>query len=163
MREFWLHPIKFFYYFVWHGQSHHVFSVPGDNRLLVQVMKPGAYGFERGGREQHDMIGTEIEHVRREASSSHQRTLDAGVPREVAGAAFPVSLYSSIFVATNTRSLMNLLSFRTKRGGTLFPSFPRREIEMVAERMKTFWAPLMPTTSDASTKNGRVAIQRNLA
>ena len=69
----------------------------------------------------------------------------------------PAALYSSMYVTMNARSLMNFLSLRTKREGTFFPSFPQREIEMVAEKMENFWAPLMPMTSDAFTKNGRVA------
>lgn len=134
-----------------------VFYVPGDDRLLVQVGKPGAYEFEPGTKEQHDITRTEIENVCREAYASYQRMLDAGVAREVARAVLPVTLYSSMYVTMNARSLMNFLSLRTKREGTFFPSFPQREIEMVAEKMENFWAPLMPMTSDAFTKNGRVA------
>lgn len=134
-----------------------VFYVPGDDRLLVQVGKTGAYEFEPGTKEQHDITRTEIENVCREAYASYQRMLDAGVAREVARAVLPVTLYSSMYVTMNARSLMNFLSLRTKREGTFFPSFPQREIEMVAEKMENFWAPLMPMTSDAFSKNGRVA------
>ncbi|MDQ1573847.1 MAG: thymidylate synthase, partial [Actinomycetota bacterium] len=52
---------------------------------------------------------------------------------------------------------MNFLSLRTKREGTHFPSFPQREIEMVAEKMETFWEQLMPLTHAAFNENGRVA------
>jgi thymidylate synthase (FAD) len=57
----------------------------------------------------------------------------------------------------NARSLMNFLSLRTKREGTLFPSFPQREIEMVAEKMEALWEPLMPMTAETFSNNGRVA------
>jgi thymidylate synthase (FAD) len=60
-------------------------------------------------------------------------------------------------VTMNARSLMNFLSLRTKREGTHFPSFPQREIEMVAEKMEDFWDGLMPLTSAAFNANGRVA------
>jgi thymidylate synthase (FAD) len=53
--------------------------------------------------------------------------------------------------------LMNFLSLRTKREGTHFPSFPQREIEMVAEKMEAFWEPLMPMTASTFNANGRVA------
>jgi thymidylate synthase (FAD) len=57
----------------------------------------------------------------------------------------------------NARSLMNFLSLRTKRPDSHFPSFPQREIEMVAERMEEHFARLMPLTYAAFEANGRVA------
>ena len=134
-----------------------VFYVPGPDRRLVQVGKPGAYEFEPGTPEQLALTRNEIESVCREAYASYQRMLEAGVAREVARAVLPVTLYSSMYVTMNARSLMNFLSLRTKREGTFFPSFPQREIEMVAEKMEAFWEPLMPMTAEAFTKNGRVA------
>jgi thymidylate synthase (FAD) len=52
---------------------------------------------------------------------------------------------------------MTFLSLRTKREGTHFPSFPQREIEMVAEKMEAYWAELMPLTYQTYNENGRVA------
>jgi thymidylate synthase (FAD) len=52
---------------------------------------------------------------------------------------------------------MNFLSLRTMREGTHFPSFPQREIEMVAEKMECFFAEKMPITYETFNKNGRVA------
>jgi thymidylate synthase (FAD) len=52
---------------------------------------------------------------------------------------------------------MHFLSLRTKRDDARFPSFPQREIEMVAERMEAEWARLMPLTHDAFERHGRVA------
>jgi thymidylate synthase (FAD) len=57
----------------------------------------------------------------------------------------------------NARALMNFLSLRTTREGTHFPSFPQREIEMVAEKMEGFFAEKMPITYATFNKNGRVA------
>ena len=91
------------------------------------------------------------------AYASYQRMLDAGVAREVARIVLPVTIYSSMYVTMNARSLMNFLSLRTKREGTHFPSFPQREIEMVAEKMEDFWVDLMPLTADTFNANGRVA------
>jgi thymidylate synthase (FAD) len=134
-----------------------VFYVPGPERKLVQVGKPGAYEFEDGTSEQYELTRSEVEAVCRDAYASYQRMLEAGVAREVARVVLPVTLYSSMYVTMNSRSLMNFLSLRTKREGTFFPSFPQREIEMVADKMEQFWAPLMPMTAEAFTKNGRVA------
>ncbi len=134
-----------------------VFYVPSRERNLVQVGKPGAYEFVPGTDEQHEVVEREIKASCEQAYAAYQRMLDAGVAREVARAVLPVTIYSSMYVTMNARSLMNFLSLRTHREGTHFPSFPQREIEMVAEKMEAFWAELMPMTYEAFTKNGRVA------
>jgi thymidylate synthase (FAD) len=95
--------------------------------------------------------------VTRAAYESYQRMLEAGVAREVARIVLPVNIYSSMYVTMNSRALMNFLSLRTKREGTHFPSFPQREIEMVAEKMEDFWAKTMPLTYESFNENGRVA------
>jgi thymidylate synthase (FAD) len=91
------------------------------------------------------------------AYEQYERMLAAGVAREVARGVLPVATYSSMYVTMNSRSLMNFLSLRTKREGTHFPSFPQREIEMVAEKMEDAWAALMPITYEMFNANGRVA------
>jgi thymidylate synthase (FAD) len=134
-----------------------VFYVPGPDRNLIQVGKPGAYTFEPGTPAQTAQVEAEFKASCTSAYESYQRMLDAGVAREVARGVLPVTIYSSMYVTMNARSLMNFLSLRTQREGTHFPSFPQREIEMVAEKMEDFWAELMPMTYDAFNKNGRVA------
>ncbi|MDP9417733.1 MAG: FAD-dependent thymidylate synthase [Actinomycetota bacterium] len=134
-----------------------VFYVPGPQRRLVQVGKPGAYRFEDGTPEQHALVGKETEAVCREAYAAYQRMLDAGVAREVARIVLPLTLFSSMYVTMNARSLMNFLALRTRRDHATFPSFPQREIEMVAEQMEREWAALMPLTHAAFEANGRVA------
>lgn len=134
-----------------------VFYVPGPDRNLVQVGKAGAYEFHPGSPEQSEFAVAEAKAVATEAYASYQRMLEAGIAREVARIVLPLSLYSSMYVTMNARSLMNFLSLRTKREGTHFPSFPQREIEMVAEKMEDHWARLMPITYEAFNANGRVA------
>lgn len=134
-----------------------VFYVPGSERNLVQVGKAGAYDFLPGSPEQSELAVAEAQAVATEAYAAYQRMLDAGIAREVARIVLPVSLYSSMYVTMNARSLMNFLSLRTKREGTHFPSFPQREIEMVAEKMEDLWAGLMPLSYEAFNENGRVA------
>src|SRR4051795_11882127 len=134
-----------------------VFYVPGPQRRLRQVGKPGAYEFLDGTPEQSELVRAETERVCREAFASYQRMLAAGVAREVARIVLPLSIYSSMYVTMNARSLMNFLSLRTAREGARFPSFPQREIEMCAERMEELWAGLMPLTHAAFEANGRVA------
>ena len=134
-----------------------VFYVPGPDRKLIQVGKPGAYDFEDGTAEQTALVVQETMAVTRAAYESYQRMLEAGVAREVARIVLPVNIYSSMYVTMNSRALMNFLSLRTKREGTHFPSFPQREIEMVAEKMEEFWAKTMPLTYESFNENGRVA------
>lgn len=138
-------------------QLNPVFYVPGADRNLVQVGKPGAYEFLPGSPEQSELVSSEVTAVATEAFASYQRMLDAGVAREVARIVLPLTIYSSMYVTLNARSLMNFLSLRTKREGTHFPSFPQREIEMCAEQMEEHFARLMPLTYEAFNTNGRVA------
>ncbi|MFD1713005.1 FAD-dependent thymidylate synthase [Amnibacterium flavum] len=134
-----------------------VFYVPGAERKLIQVGKPGAYDFEPGTPEMTELVSEQTRQVSTAAYDSYQRMLEAGIAREVARIVLPLNLYSSMYVTMNARALMNFLSLRTKREGTHFPSFPQREIEMVAEQMEDQWATLMPLTYEAFQKNGRVA------
>lgn len=134
-----------------------VFYVPGEDRKLKQVGKPGAYVFEDGTYDQKMMVPASIRRVNIEAYNAYKKMLDSGIAREVARAVLPVNLYSSMYVTMNARSLMNFLSLRTQREGTHFPSFPQREIEMVAEKMEEFFAEKMPITYETFNKHGRVA------
>jgi thymidylate synthase (FAD) len=134
-----------------------VFYVPGPDRNLVQVGKPGAYEFLPGSPEQTELVSTEVRRVAGEAFESYQRMLEAGVAREVARIVLPLDIYSSMYVTLNARSLMNFLSLRTTREGSRFPSFPQREIEMCAEQMERHFEQLMPLTYAAFGENGRVA------
>jgi thymidylate synthase (FAD) len=134
-----------------------VFYVPGHDRPLVQVGKTGSYEFLPGTEEQYDLIDHDMRESCAQAYAAYLRMLDAGIAREVARMVLPVSIYSSAYVTLNARSLMNFLSLRRKVEGSHFPSYPQREIEMVAERYEEFWAGLMPITHAAFVKNGRVA------
>jgi thymidylate synthase (FAD) len=134
-----------------------VFYVPGPDRRLVQQGKPGAYEFVDGTPEQHEIVVEATKDACRQAYRAYLRMLEAGVAREVARGVLPVATYSSMYVTMNARSLMNFLSLRTKREGSHFPSYPQREIEMVAEKMEAEWARLMPLTHAAFEAAGRVS------
>lgn len=134
-----------------------VFYVPGPERALVQRGKPGHYEFVAGSEQQHELVEEAITESCRQAYSAYQRMLDAGIAREVARAVLPVTTYSSMYVTMNARALMNFLSLRTKRDNSSYPSFPQREIEMVADAMEAEWARLMPLTHSAFDSHGRVS------
>jgi len=134
-----------------------VFYIPDRDRKLVQVGKTGAYQFIDGTPDQYDIVVSSMKEAYLNSYASYKRMLDAGVAREVARAVLPVGLYSSMYVTMNARSLMNFLSLRTEREGSHFPSYPQREIEMVAELIEAHWARLMPFTYEAFQDGGRVA------
>ncbi|MGW4652015.1 FAD-dependent thymidylate synthase [Kitasatospora sp. NPDC004289] len=134
-----------------------VFYVPGADRKLVQQGRPGRYEFVDGTPEQQTLVNERMEEAYRASYTAYQEMLEAGVAREVARAVLPVGLFSSMYATCNARSLMHFLSLRTKKENATVPSFPQREIEMVAEGMEAAWAELMPLTHAAFEKHGRVA------
>ena len=134
-----------------------VFYVPAKERNLIQIGKTGAYEFVPGTTEQFDLTVSAMKDAYVVAYDAYKKMLDAGIAREVARAVLPVATYSSMYVTMNARALMNFLSLRTAREGSHFPSYPQREIEMVAEKMEAEFAKLMPLTYGAFEKSGRVA------
>ncbi|MEY4444435.1 MAG: hypothetical protein RL301_514 [Actinomycetota bacterium] len=133
-----------------------VFYIPNKDRHLNQVGKTGHYTFEPGTPEQFEVMVKAMKEAYVVAYDSYQKMLDVGIAREVARAVLPVATYSSMYVTMNARALMNFLSLRTSREGSHFPSYPQREIEMVAEKMEEHFKRLMPLTYAAFEKSGRV-------
>lgn len=133
------------------------FYTPDKNRKLVQVGKAGAYTFEDGTTEQYAYSLMAFRNVCRDSYGHYQQLIEQGVAREVARGVLPLSIYSSAYVTINARSLMNFLSLRRNVEGSHFPSYPQREIEMVAEKYEEIFKSLMPLTHDAFEKNGRVS------
>jgi len=134
-----------------------VFYVPGEARALVQEGKPGHYVFVPGSEAQHKLVAEATEDACRRAYAAYQEMLKAGIAREVARGVLPVSTYSSMYASCNVRALMSFLSLRTQREDSTFPSYPQREIEMVAELMEAHFAERMPITYAAFNAHGRVA------
>jgi thymidylate synthase (FAD) len=134
-----------------------VFYVPDADRRLVQQGRPGKYEFVEGTPEQHKLVTGAMEASYRQSYEQYREMLAAGVAREVARAVLPVGLFSSMYATCNARSLMHFLSLRTKDERATVPSFPQREIEMVAEQMEAEWARLMPLTHAAFNAHGRAA------
>jgi thymidylate synthase ThyX len=134
-----------------------VFYVPGEGRKLVQQGRPGKYEFVDGTAEQQAVVSKALEESYRQSYAAYQEMLAAGVAREVARAALPVGLFSSMYATCNARSLMHFLGLRTQHTMARVPSFPQREIEMIGERMEAEWARVMPLTHAAFNANGREA------
>ncbi len=134
-----------------------VFYIPDFDRNLVQEGKPGAYTFVKGTGDQSAEARAATIGSATYAYERYKKMLDEGIAREVARMVLPVNIYSSMYVTMNARSLMNFLSLRTIHPESKVPSFPQREIEMVAEQMEKFFAEKMPITYETFNANGRVA------
>jgi thymidylate synthase (FAD) len=133
------------------------FYIPNKDRKLLQIGKPGAYVFEDGTDEQHAIVYSNYRRVCKESYMEYEEMVRLGIAREVARGVLPLTIYSSAYVTINSRSLMNFLSLRRNVEGQSFPSFPQREIEMVAEKYEEFFKELMPLTHKAFVENGRVS------
>lgn len=158
-REFMRHRIGFSYNeeSARYRQLNPVFYIPGPERKLTQTGKPGHYVFVDGTPEQYETTVAATKRGCQTSYEAYQEMLAAGVAREVARGVLPVGIYSSMYATCNARSLMAFLSLRTKREDSMFPSYPQREIEMVAEKMEAKWAKLMPITHAAFDAAGRVS------
>lgn len=133
------------------------FYVPGRDRKIVQEGKPGRYYYVEGTPEQHELMEETLMEAHMHAYTAYQKMLDAGIAREVARICLPVGIFSSAYVTMNARSIMNFLSLRTKDDMSKFPSFPQREIELVAQAIESHWALRMPITHKLYRSRGSVA------
>lgn len=134
-----------------------VFYLPDFHRNLVQEGKPGAYSFVPGTFEQLSLVQDTHKDVARTSYHGYEALLNAGIAREVARMSLPLNIYSSAYISMNARALMNFLSLRTKSDHSSYPSFPQREIEMVAEQMEQYFQGEMPVTAMLFDSAGRVA------
>jgi thymidylate synthase (FAD) len=138
-------------------QLNPVFYIPGVDRDLVQTGKPGAYVFGPGSQSQVAQVTHSLIRSNTASYGEYELLLKLGIAKEVARMVLPVNIFSTVYVTMNARSLMNFLSLRTHDDSSTFPSFPMREIEMVAEHYEMAFAHYMPLTLQAFNKNGRVA------
>lgn len=133
------------------------FYVPARERALIQEGKAGAYTFREGSDAHFARMATNMVAAYTEAYEGYEDMIKAGIAREVARMVLPVGIFTSFYATCNARSLMHFLSLRTKSEVSTFPSFPQREIEMVAEKMEEHFAKCMPITHAAFEQHGRVA------
>lgn len=134
-----------------------IFYIPNENRKMVQEGRPGHYIFVEGTREQFNVVEAVHRQAARDAYAGYEYLLGRGIAREVARMSLPVNIMSSAYVTINARSFMNFLSLRTKREGSAYPSYPQREIEMVAEQMEAYFQVQLPLTWKSFDERGRVA------
>lgn len=133
------------------------FYVPARERKLQQIGKTGHYEFVDGTDGQYAIMITTLRRNSESAYVDYLQMLNNGIAKEVARMVLPVNIYSSAYVTMNARALMNFLSLRQHVEGSHFPSYPQREIEMVAEKYEESFKDLMPITYRSFIENGRVA------
>jgi thymidylate synthase (FAD) len=152
-----------------------MFYMPGPDRKLQQVGKPGAYEYVEGDSAQYAGVQGSIRHVCHIAYAEYQAMLNGGVAKEVARMVLPINIYSKMYWTCNPRSLMAFLSLRTQRppkyvhddsegcyydmgsDHSFFPSKPQYEITLAADVMEEIFSQLFPITYKAFVDNGRVA------
>jgi len=132
------------------------FFIPARDRNLQQVGSPGHYNFIPGTDDQYNLMSEGHKEICRMSYENYERQLRAGIAKEVARMTLPVNIFSSMYSTCNARSLMAFLSLRTKHEDSTFPSYPQREIEMVAEKLEVEFKKLFPITYKSFVKNGRV-------
>lgn len=133
------------------------FYVPGPNRPLVQIGKPGAYIFEPGNDIHFALMTDHFVDNSKNAWNRYQSMLHKGIAKEVARMVLPLNLMSTMIVAMNPRALMNFLSLRVKSKDARYPTFPMWEIDQVAQQYEGFFSTYFNLTWNAFIDNGRVA------
>lgn len=132
------------------------FYIPNTSRKLRQVGKPGHYTFVEGSVEDYEVVDRALRVAAQTSWDSYQVLLDQGIAREVSRLPLPVNIYTQLFVSFNARSLMHFLDLRIGNELAPIPSYPQREIEMLAEKMEEAFSEHMPLTHKAwSKKQGK--------
>lgn len=133
------------------------FYLPAPDRPLVQTGKPGAYTVTAGTDAMGDLTRKTLTAAYQAAWDAYEALLAEGVAREVARFALPVSVYTSWYLTLNLRALFNFLSLRRVTEATTVPTFPMREIEMMAERMEWAARTVVPEAMSLFDQYGRVS------
>lgn len=134
-----------------------VFYVPGPDRPIRQIGKPGAYTFEPGTEDQRDTTVELHKEIAVNAWGMYKSLLKNNVAREISRNVLPLSIYTSFFVNVNLRSLLNFLSLRWRHDESTTPTFPLYEISLVAQQLDEYAREVAPIAMEAFTEFGRVA------
>ena len=134
------------------------FYTPGDLRPLVQTGKAGEYTFTEGSDDQKEVTQLYLSGTSIIAWRRYQELLDHDIAKEVARMVLPVNIYSTAYVTGKLRNWLQFLSLRTNQSNAMFPSYPQREIEMVADQIEDHLWRLYPNTMTAWNNEGRVGL-----
>ncbi len=131
-----------------------VFYVPDASRKLVQEGRPGKYVFVEGTPAQYEAVSDTLRESYEQAYAAYRKLLAEGVAREVARAALPVGLFSSMYATCNARSLMHFLGLRTQHELAKVPSFPQRRSRWSARRWRRSGRSSCRSRTPPSTRTG---------
>lgn len=147
-----------------------VFYIPGPDRKLKQIGKPGHYQYVEGDSALYDWLVEDMKEDSVQQFARYKRRLEKGVAKEVARMSLGVNIYSSMYWTCNARSLMAFLGLRTLREAwnplltaeenarrAKFPSTPMWEIAACADVLEQIFSTLFPLTHKAFETHGRVA------
>lgn len=134
-----------------------VFYVPGPDRALRQIGKPGAYTFQAGTPNDIDTTAEMHKEAAIVSWGMYRSLLGHNIAREVARNVLPVSIFKTMYATCNLRSLFSFLSLRWAHPLSTVPTFPLAEIQMVAQQMDELAREHFPLAFSAFDKNGRVA------
>lgn len=136
------------------------FWVPRRERPMTKVkdFKPMRPEFVRNPSDgdYEYMVDTQ-RNALADAWAAYEWELSHGIASEVARRHLPVSVYKSMWVTCNPRSMMKFLELRTHEPDAMFTSWPQLEIEECARLMEAYFAKHWPITYEAFDSGGRVA------
>lgn len=135
-----------------------LFYVPPPERPLVQIGKPGHYTFELGTQEQHELTLHSLVRAYSAAWREYQFMLSKGIAREVARAALPSGLFSTMYMTAKLRNAFQFVALRIHDAEADVVSHPQWEIEQVARQMDDFIKELFPDAWTAWVANGRPSL-----
>jgi thymidylate synthase (FAD) len=134
-----------------------VFWMPMENRPLVKEGKSMAPKFVEGTIEQVSTTQTALAEAYTDSWRHYSTIIEAGVANEVARAALPFGLYSSMYATSNLRGIMHFLALRTHEPQAKFVSYPLIEIDQCARKVEEIVTKLFPVSMRLFNENGRVA------
>jgi thymidylate synthase (FAD) len=141
-----------------YSQLEPIFWIPRPERPMkpVEGFKPSRPQFEPLDLNTHTWLVQDLKEGYKDAYNRYLQRLDRGVAKEVARAGLPVGIYSSCWVTTNPRALMNFLSLRVHDPDAKFVSYPQQEIQEAARVAEHFLSEGWPLTYRSFVNNGRV-------
>lgn len=115
------------------------FYIPGPNRNLIQIGKPGNYEFQKGSENQYFVTDQNMRIVCRNLYKIYESSLSDGIAKEVARMILPVNIFTSFYATVNPLNLMKFLNLRTAEDA-------QYEIQLVAREMEAHFRETMPIT-----------------
>lgn len=137
-----------------------VFWIPGRERKMLPAHdhKPISPKYTR---MENDVAYAEaisaMTHSYKTSWKCYESLIASGVANEVARGVLPVSVYSTMIVTMNVRSLMHFLSLRVSHPDAFFETKPQYEIQQCGEKMEEYFKLLFPMTYEAYVEARRVS------